>query len=138
MAATRRTCKKKTCHNVFTPRRGTRRVFCYECRPERSVDGAASMVTVPPPPGDPSRTDGELQQAVRAELEHLGATGSVAGTVALRLARSLDDPNLGAAQVSSISAQLIRTLEPLQKKAPRDPDRTDQRVAAALELVRGA
>jgi hypothetical protein len=67
-----------------------------------------------------------LQQAVRVELERLQQAGSVAAAVALRLARALDDPELGAAQVSSISAQLMRTLEPLAKLAPRPPDELDE------------
>ncbi len=138
MAATRRTCKSSTCHNQFTPRRGTRRVFCFECRPERTADGPESMAVVSSPTGDPSRPAGDLQRAVQAELESLKQVDTVAGAVALRLARSLDDPALGAAQVSSISAQLIRTLEPLQKKAPREPDGMDARVQAALRLVSGA
>jgi hypothetical protein len=133
MAALRRSCK--TCRKQFTPRRGTRRVNCYACRPERLASGPESMAVESV---DAVRFDGEMQQAVRVELERLAAVASVAGAVALRLARSLDDPALGAAQVSSISAQLIRTLEPLQKKAPREPDGMDRATAAVLQLVRGA
>lgn len=137
MAGTRRRCTK--CHKQFTPRRGNRRVTCFVCRPERLASGPDSMASSPSPPKQESWSgDGPLQQAVRAELERVQAVGSVAGTVALRLARSLDDPSLGAAQVSSISAQLIRTLEPLQKKAPREPDGMDATTAAVLQLVRGA
>lgn len=69
--------------------------------------------------------DGLMVAAVRGELERCGAAGSVAGAVALRLARALDDPQLGAAQVSSISAQLLKTLEPIQRSAPRESDRID-------------
>ena len=69
--------------------------------------------------------DGPMVAAVRLELERCRADRSVAGTVALRLARALDDPQLGAAQVSSISAQLLRTLEPIQKAAPPQADRLD-------------
>ena len=63
--------------------------------------------------------------AVRAELERCRAAGSLAGAIAVRLARALDDPGLGAAQVSSIAAQLGRTMEPLLKLAPRAPDALD-------------
>lgn len=76
-----------------------------------------------------------MAAAVRAELVRCRAGESVAGAIALRLARSLDDPELGAAQVSSISAQLLRTLEPLQKMAPRDPDHLDEFSRRAQEKV---
>jgi hypothetical protein len=107
-------CKK--CRRQFTRPHGSNRLNCLTCRPPRG--SAAPPVSAP--------ADGDLQRAVRVELERLQQASSVAGAVALRLARSLDDPELGAAQVSSISAQLIRTLEPLAKGAPRPPDELDE------------
>jgi len=106
-------CKK--CRRQFTRPTGSSRLNCETCRPPR-----VKTPTVPAP------ADGLLQQAVRVELERLQQAGSVAAAVALRLARALDDPELGAAQVSSISAQLMRTLEPLAKLAPRPPDELDE------------
>jgi hypothetical protein len=105
----------KTCHRQFTRPNGSNRLNCETCRPPR----------VKAPTG-PAPVDGLLQQAVHLELERLQQAGSVAAAVALRLARALDDPELGAAQVSSISAQLMRTLEPLAKNAPRPPDELDE------------
>ncbi len=75
--------------------------------------------------------DGPMVAAVRLELVRCRADRSVAGAVALRLAAALDDPQLGAAQVSSISAQLLKTLEPIQKSAPTEPDRLDDLAARA-------
>lgn len=69
--------------------------------------------------------------AVRAELERCRATRTLAGAIAVRLALALDDPDLGAAQVSSIAAQLGRTMEPLLKMAPREPDGLDDLAARA-------
>lgn len=79
--------------------------------------------------------DGAMVSAVRADLERCGAVGSLAGAIALRLALTLDDPGLGASSVSSISAQLVKTMKPLQDAAPREPDRLDDlsaRLAAKL------
>lgn len=131
-------CANSACRRKFTPARATVRKYCFQCRPPRT-SSTGTLATAPPPqPGDPSRPPGDLQRAVQAELELLKQVDTVAGAVALRLARSLDDPALGAAQVSSISAQLIRTLDPLQKLAPREPDGMDRTTAAVLALVRGA
>ncbi len=79
---------------------------------------AAAAATLP--------TNGEMAAAVAAELERLERSGTVAGAIAMRLARTLDDPRLGAAQVSSLAAQLTRTLEPLQRHAPRSADILDE------------
>jgi hypothetical protein len=130
-------CANAKCRRKFTPARATVRKYCFQCRPPRP-SSTGTLATAPPPGPEAGRPDGELQRSVQAELERLEQVHTVAGAVALRLARSLDDPALGAAQVSSISAQLIRTLEPLQKVAPREPDGMDRRVEAALKLVRGA
>lgn len=79
-----------------------------------------------------------MVEAVRVELERCRASGMVAGAIALRLARVLDDPELGAAQVSSISQQLLKTLEPLQRNAPREPDRLDALAASVAEKAAAA
>jgi hypothetical protein len=75
-------------------------------------------------------SDGVMVAAVTAELERCKASDTVEGAIALRLARTLDDPLLGAAQVSSLAAQLQRTLAPLKPRAPREPDAVDEFTAA--------
>ena len=131
-----KTCPKpKGCGRRFVPRRGTNRIYCFECKPERFKSGPESMSEPAASAAVPLRA-GDTAAAVEAELERIGQAKSVAGTVALRLARSLDDPDLGAAQVSSISAQLLRTIEPLQERGPREPDVIDgfsQRLLLKLE-----
>lgn len=133
----------KPCGRQFTPRRGTTRKFCYVCSPEASPVGPASMsgpapvvalpdVLAPPP------VDGEVTKAVRAELERCSAAGTLAGALALRLARSLDDPRLAAGQVSSITAQLERTMAPLAPRAPREPDAADEIAARAAAKAASA
>ena len=128
MAAVRKICPRpKGCGKRFAPRRGTRRQFCYECRPERT--------STPSDPGPPVAlpTNGEMATAVTIELERLGQKASVTGVIALKLARALDDPSLGAAQITSVSQRLLATLEPLQKLAPREPDAVDEFTARLRE-----
>jgi hypothetical protein len=118
MAGTRLTCPK--CRRRFTPRRGTRRVNCYECSPERTQAGpvAAAVPAV--------RVEGPTQVAVRVELERSGQSGTVTAAVALRLAAALDDPQLGAAQVASMSAKLLQVMEPLARMGAQVPDEVDE------------
>jgi predicted trehalose synthase len=84
-------------------------------------------------PTVPLPTNGEIASAVGAELERLGQLGSVTGVIALKLARALDDPAIGAAQITSVSQRLLTTLEPLQKLAPREPDKVDEFTRRLLE-----
>jgi hypothetical protein len=124
MAGTRRTCRTPGCRRQFTPRRGTRRVYCYECRPERAASGVESMSA---PALEPAgRIDGPTALAVRAELERAEQAGTVTAAVALRLATALDDPGLAAAQVASMSAKLLQVMEPLARMGAQVPDEVDE------------
>jgi hypothetical protein len=131
MAGTRRTCRTAGCSRQFTPRRGTRRVYCYECRPEKSAAGAESMSQAPPAPV--ARIEGPTQAAVRVELERSGQAGTVTAAVALRLAAALDDPGLAAAQVASMSAKLLQVMEPLARMGVQVPDEVDEFSARLAE-----
>lgn len=97
------------------------------CRPEKAAAGPESMDAA----GE--RPDGPLAVAVQAELERVKEAGSVIGAVAMRLARALDDPMLPAAQVASLSAQLMRTMEPIRTPAARPSDEVDEFTARLLE-----
>ena len=77
-------------------------------------------------PAELGRGDGSGE----LDLDGAGA-GLRRAVLAAQAARALDDPQLGAAQVSSISAQLLRTLEPIQKAAPPQADRLDDLAAKA-------
>jgi hypothetical protein len=122
--ATRKICKSDGCRRRFTPRRGTRREYCYECRPERTQAAAEAPADVQQ--AAPRRLDGPMAVVVRAELERAGQLETVTGGVALRLASALDDPNLGAAQVASISTKLLAVMEPLARLGPQVPDEVDE------------
>lgn len=67
--------------------------------------------------------------AVRAELEALRASGSLEGAIALRLAMSLDDPDLAASSVSALAGQLARIVAGLRERAPRERDEVDELAA---------
>jgi hypothetical protein len=131
VAATRLVCKSSGCGRRFRPRKGTRRVYCYDCRPERSPGGAASMSEAAAPVAD--RIDGPTAAAVRTELERAGQSGTVTAAVALRLAMALDDPGLGAAQVASMSAKLLQVMEPLARMGAQLPDEVDEFTARLAE-----
>jgi hypothetical protein len=89
-----------------------------------TTSGPESMSPPPADAGPP--VDGEMTAAVRAELARLGQSTSIPGAVALRLARALDDPALGHAQVASLSDKLMKVLEPLLRDGPRPPDEVDE------------
>lgn len=91
-------------------------MYCYVCRPEKLKDGPESMSS--PPPEEGPRPDGEMTLAVRAELERVGAAGSIGGVGAIKLARALDDPAIGNAQLTSLLAQLAKVMEPLVAAGP--------------------
>src|SRR4051812_24539895 len=111
-------CRK--CARKFTPRRGTNRVNCYVCRPERTQ--APPVAPAREPAG---RIEGPTAVAVRAELERAGQSGTVTAAVALRLAAALDDPGLAGAQVASMSAKLLQVMEPLARMGAQVPDEVD-------------
>ena len=69
--------------------------------------------------------------ATRLELEALQAAGSLEGAIALRLALSLDDPDLAASSVSALAGQLARTMASVRERAPRQPDALDELAARA-------
>lgn len=119
-------CRK--CGRKFTPRRGTRRVNCYVCRPERTQAGPVAAAAEPV-----GRIEGATAVAVRAELERAGQSGTVTAAVALRLAVALDDPGLAAAQVASMSAKLLQVMEPLARMGVQVPDEVDEFSARLAE-----
>lgn len=73
--------------------------------------------------------------ATRRELEGLQAAGTVEGAIALRLALSLDDPDLAASSVSAMSGQLARILVGIRSRAPRQPDALDELAARAARKL---
>ena len=124
----RKTCPKARggCGKQFTPRRGTRREKCFECSPERTRSGPEAE----PAPPTPLGVDGETTAMIRAALVAAGHLNTVPGALAIRLARTLDDPRLGNAQVSGLVSQLAKITEPLMRDLPAEPDQVDEFTAA--------
>lgn len=124
-------CRKAGCSRRFTRPQGSRRIYCPECSPPRKPVEVEDE--------EPRRArvlvEGPIVTEVRAELERLDVLRSVEGVVALRIASSLDDPDLAPSSVSAMSGQLARIMAALRERAPRQRDRLDeigQRLAAKL------
>lgn len=125
MTDARRRCTK--CKKQFTPRRGNRRVTCFVCRPERLKTGPESMSA-------PTRAEcGPVEAAAIAELERAERLQSLAGQISLRLARDLDSLAMTGSQASSLSAQLLKTVDAATGGAPAEPDEIDEFTRRARE-----
>lgn len=79
-----------------------------------------------------------MTAAIRAELERLGQAESIPGVLALRLARTLDDPRLSNAQVPGLIDKLGKILQPLADAAPPEDDAVDEFTRRAQERARTA
>lgn len=135
-ATTRKRCPKDRggCGQQFTPRRGTRRVFCFACRPEK----IAAPPVEPELPAPPRLVEGEMTTKIRAELARLGQADSIPGVLALRLAQTLDDPRLSNAQVPGLVDKLAKILEPLIAAEEPEDDEVDEFTRRARERAESA
>lgn len=85
-------CKK--CSQRFTRPQGTNRLYCYDCRPERTK--------VVPFPGEQfakpndDQEDGPLTALVKKELEEAGVLETWQGESAVALAKLIDTGKHGA------------------------------------------
>ena len=82
MPSPRKRCK--TCKRQFTPRRGTNRLHCYECKPERSGN------VVPMHPMHPPSEENSLTSLTRQTLADVGRENTWQGMAAIRLAELVD------------------------------------------------
>jgi hypothetical protein len=121
------TCK--TCHHKFTRPTGSNRLNCEKCKPPRVIAPAVPEAS----PTDAPQSPGPVEAATRAELERAQRLGSVAGQVAVRLARDLDSAALTGSQASSLGAQLMRTMAIATDGAPALPDEIDEFTRRANE-----
>jgi hypothetical protein len=139
-----RTVPCRACRTNFKRPKGTNRLFCYECRPSRVgktvvVDPAEQRVAEPvelPPPAP--REPGPLELAAVGELTRTGRLATVKGQIAVRLARALDDPELPDARLSTLGAQLERTMDAATAGAPPPPDGLDELGERRRQLAAGA
>jgi hypothetical protein len=108
-------CRK--CKAKFTPMRGSSRVNCFTCRPSRAK--AVSTTGRSPAPG-------MVETATLAELGRAQRLETVAGALAVRLAKDLDSSELTGSQASSLSGQLLKVLAAAVAGAPVEPDTFDE------------
>jgi hypothetical protein len=142
MATGQKRCAK--CRRLFTPAPGGApsrpRKCCYVCRPlahqANPYAGQQALPTAPPEPADDSPGRYELR-AMRV-LEQKGATDTMAGEIALGLARSMDRTTLKPTEVVSLGASLLKTLDQAVAAAPHVPDAQDARARRALEIAESA
>jgi len=69
---------------------------------------------------------GPVETETLASLKKANRVHTVPGAIALRLARDLDGNALTGSQASSVSAQLLRTMELALDGAPAEPDEVDE------------
>lgn len=91
-------CKKTTCRRQFTRPQGTNRLYCYECRPERSDARSktpwAQISQLPVKIGeigeDGGPVEGKLAKLSRIQLEDWGVLETWQGQAAIALAELID------------------------------------------------
>lgn len=71
-------------------------------------------------------------------LKEKGALETMAGEIALGLARSMDRTTLKPTEVVSLGASLLKTLDQAVAAAPHVPDAQDARTRRALEIAESA
>ena len=99
------TCAAPDCSVEFTPKRSTAKYHSATCRQRASRDRKAAKAEQVVPV-DPDTVDAEhgLVRAVRMELEAAAALDTVAGQLALQLARRIANPEEGG--LSALSKEL--------------------------------
>lgn len=126
MASERKTCRK--CHAKFSRPLGSRRLDCESCSPPRERPQPAAGPEAP-------RKAGELEVAVRAELERADRAETWRGAAAIRLARECDTAK--GSQVSSLIKQLEAAMAAALDGVPPEPDFVDE-VAERRAAAKGA
>lgn len=117
MASERRTCR--ACSGRFSRPLGSRRVFCEKCRPP-----VLRPDKHPAPALSPAASPGELEVAVRAELDRCRRLQAWRGAAAVRLARECDTAS--GTSVSSLIKQLEAAMLAALQDVPPEPDFVDE------------
>ena len=128
MATVTRRCKK--CTARFRVSNQTRRIFCETCRPPR-LKPLSDVPTLAESP----RVMGEVEQALRGELERAGRMDRYQGVLAIRLARLLDGGT--PASAPGLTSQIDQLMTKALEGAAREPDIVDE-LTEQRRAVRGA
>lgn len=117
------TCAAPDCSVEFTPKRSTAKYHSATCRQRASraskAAAAEQVATVDPDTGD---AEHGLVRAVRKELEEANAFDTVAGQLALQLARRIANPE--ETGITAMSKELRSLLAEAKGAAavPTDPE----------------
>ena len=106
MADLRKTCPG--CKRRFRPAKGTRRLWCTDCKPSRTLaaDEAAPVVLGP---GSPGWIPGPIESRALADLTAVDRLDTVEGQLTIRLAREIDGGRLTGAALASLGKQLLES-----------------------------
>lgn len=127
----RRVCKK--CGRKFSVPSSSRRLSCTRCSPERRpATGAPEGV----PLADPLHVVGEVERALRSELERAGRVDRYQAVLALRLARQLD-ANTSAPGAQGLASQIDSLMQRALDGVPPAPDFVDDMASRRKARVSG-
>lgn len=135
------TCAAPDCSVEFTPKRSTAKYHSTTCRQRasrgRKAAAAEKVVAVDP---DTGSAEHGLVRAVRRELEAAGADETVAGQLALQLARRIANPEEAglsalSKELRSLLAEALAAGSPVGKPDAVDEDDEDDPVSAAEDEV---
>jgi hypothetical protein len=133
-----KTKRCQECRQTFYCPKGSRRVFCEDCRPPvQNASRAGEVVKLPSVTGQPvtAETVGRLETVTRQELAARGRENTTEGQAALYIARELDHKSHSGSQVAALVQRLVETKQEALKGAPRQKDRLDE--IAARRAARG-
>ena len=128
-----RECAAPDCSEPFTPKRSTAKYHSATCRQRASrANKAAAAEQVVPVDPDTGNAEHGLVRAVRKELEEASADDTVAGQLALQLARRIANPEeTGITAMSKELRSLLAEAKgaaavPVDPAAEAEPEEDDE------------
>lgn len=110
----------KQCGKEFRKIHGTRRIYCFACKPSTTEPG---LTVVPRPddaPGVPS-----VEAATRRALEAAGRLNDHASVAAIKLADQIDNGNLRGMQLAVVAKQWSELMDKALMNAETAADEID-------------
>lgn len=123
MTLPRHRCKK--CGEKFSRPMGTRRLYCFGCRPARTDDGLMIVQPIPVPEAE------QVEGPLRRELDDAGLLSTSGAAALIILARQLDGGTLRGMQLSSVHKEFREARERLFPPPAETDEGPDE-----LELLR--